>query len=160
MQRFSATLTAIKGGGHFVTVPVETAEAAGLRYGIRVRGTVNGVPYRSSLMKYSGVFHMGVHKATIAKAKAKIGADVDVQIEIDDEPLPTDTVPRDLARAIAASPRARDAWAKESPSHRREHVKHVIDAKKPETRARRIEKTVAALAERAKASKAKPRAKR
>jgi hypothetical protein len=157
MQRFAATLTAVPGGGHFVVVPVDVANAVGLRYGVRVRGTVNGVAYRSSLMKYSGVFHMGVHEATIAAARTQSGEQVDVAVEIDDEPLPTDTVPRDLSRAIAANPKARDRWATLPPSHRREHVKHVTEAKKPETRARRIEQTVAALAKRPKATKPRAR---
>ena len=89
MQRFTAMLTPIRGGGHFVAVPDETAEAAGLRYGVRVRGSVNGVAYRSSLMKYSGVFHMGVHKATIAAAGVVSGAEVAVAIEIDDGAKPS-----------------------------------------------------------------------
>jgi hypothetical protein len=129
----------------FVVVPAGSAEAAGLVYGARVRGTVNGVPYRSSLMKYSGVFHMGVHKATLVKAKVGEGDRVEVTIELDDEPLPTDTVPGDLARALAKNAAARAAWQKMAPAHKREHVKHVIEAKKPETRARRIAKTIEAL---------------
>jgi hypothetical protein len=129
----------------FVVVPAKSAEGAGLVYGARVRGTVNGVPYRSSLMKYSGVFHMGVHKATLAKAKVGEGDRVEVTIELDDEPLPTDTVPPDLAKALAKNRAAGEAWKKMSPSHKREHVKHVVEAKKPETRARRIAKTIETL---------------
>lgn len=143
MKRFKGKLEAIRGGGHFVAVPAEIADAAGLRYGVRVRGTFGGAAYRSSLMKYSGVFHLGVHKATVEKAAVAPGEVVEVQIEIDDEPLPTDTVPADLKRALA---KVRAAWDQLAPSHRREHVKHVIDAKKPETRAKRIAATVAALA--------------
>ena len=63
MERFKAKLEPVPHGGHFVVVPPAKAEAAGLKYGARVRGTVNGAPFRSSLMKYSGIFHMGVHKA-------------------------------------------------------------------------------------------------
>ena len=122
---------------------IEAVESAQIR--ARVRGTVEGVAYRSSLMKYAGVFHMGVHKATIAAADVKPGDKIDVGIEIDDKPLPTDTVPRDLQRAIEASKRASAAWAVLRPSHRREHVKHVTEAKKPETRARRIATTIAML---------------
>lgn len=145
MQRFKATLEPVSHGGHFVKVPPAIAEAAGLKYGVRVRGTVDGVAYRSSLMMYSGVFHMGVHKATIEAAGVKPGAKVDVTIEIDDKPLPTDKVPPDLQKAIQASKRASAGWEKTSPSHRREHVKAVIEAKKPETRARRIKAAVAML---------------
>ena len=144
MERFKAKLEPVPHGGMFVVVPEKTAAAAGLAYGKRVRGTVNGVPYRSSLMKYSGVFHLGVHKATYETAKAKAGDRVEVTIEIDDAPLPTDAVPRDLAKALESA-KLEGAWEKLSPSHKREHVKHVTLAKKPETRERRIEKTVAML---------------
>ncbi len=145
MKRFKARLEPVGGGGHFVVVPPAIADAAGLGYGMRVRGTVNGVAYRSSLMSYSGVFHMGVHKATIAEAGAAPGAEAAIAIELDDQPLPTDTVPPDLQRAIDRAAATRAAWQKLSPSHRREHVKHVIEAKRPETRERRIAATVAAL---------------
>jgi uncharacterized protein YdeI (YjbR/CyaY-like superfamily) len=59
-----------------------------------------------------------------------------VEIEVDSEPLPTDRVPGDLSRAFAAL----------SPSHKCEYVGFVIEAKKPETRGRRIETTIATLA--------------
>lgn len=146
MERFKAKLEPVSHGGHFVVVPAKAASAAGLVYGARVRGTVNGVPFRSSLMKYSGVFHMGVHKATLEQANAKGGDRVEVTIEIDDEPLPTDIVPEDLAKAIADSKAARTVWERLRPSHKREHVKAVLEAKKPETRARRIQKTIEMLA--------------
>jgi hypothetical protein len=156
MQRFKARLEPVPGGGNFVVVPPEIATAAGLKYGVRVRGTVNGVDYRSSLMMYSGVFHMGVHKATMAAAKVAPGANLDVAIEIDDKPLPTDTIPPDLQRALKASKAAQHGWETLSPSHRREHVKAVLDAKKPETRERRIASTIAMLEDRA-AKSTKPR---
>ena len=146
MTRFRARLEPVPHGGCFVAVPEKAAAAAGLRYGARVRGTVNGAPFRSSLMKYSGVFHLGVHKATLAAAQVAVGDEVAVVVEIDDEPLPTDTVPPDLTRALRGDPAARAVYAALSPAHKREHVKYVIEDKRPETRARRIVKTVATLA--------------
>ena len=80
-----------------------------------------------------------------AAAGAASGARVTVTIERDDQPLPTDVVPPDLAKAIAARAGRRAAWAKLSPAHKREHVKHVIEAKKPETRARRIAAAIQTL---------------
>jgi len=151
MQRFKAPLTPVPGGGNYVVVPHAVVTAAGLKYGVRVRGTVNDVAYRSSLMMYSGIFHMGVHKATIAAAGVATSDDVDVTIEIDDKPLPTDTMPKDLERAIRASKSASAGWQATSPSHKREHVKAIMEAKKPETRERRIAAAVAALEAHAKA---------
>lgn len=145
MTKFRAEVVAIKGGGHYVIVPEEIAAKADLAYGVRVRGTVEGVAYRSSLMKYSGKFHMGVHKATLTAASASAGDRVAITIEVDDEPLPGDTLPPELERAFAKDAAAKAAWEKLAPSHRREHVKAIDEAKQPETRASRIERALAML---------------
>ncbi|HET9991329.1 MAG TPA: YdeI/OmpD-associated family protein [Kofleriaceae bacterium] len=156
MERFRATIEPVPGGGHFVVVPPKSADAAGLVYGMRVRGTLAGTAYRSSLMKYSGVFHLGVHKATLAAAGVGPGATVDITIEHDDEPLPTDTLPPDLAKALAKNPAAKAGFAAQSPAHKREHVKFILEAKQAATRARRIAKTVETLAQTKPKTKPKP----
>jgi uncharacterized protein YdeI (YjbR/CyaY-like superfamily) len=63
------------------------------------------------------------------------------------------TPPADLARALKANKEAQAIWDKLSYTHRREHVEHLEDAKKPETRQRRLEKAIALLA----AGKREPR---
>lgn len=142
---FVATIEAVDGGGHCVRVPDDAAAAARLEQRMRVRGTVAGVAYRSSLMKSDGRYWLGVHKATLAKAGVKAGDRVEIFLERDPEPLPEDTVPAELAAALARDATLRAAWEALPPSHRREHVKHVNEAKKAETRAARIDKTLAAL---------------
>ena len=144
-RRFRARLQPVPHGGCFVVVPAETAAAAGVRYKDRVRGTVNGAKYRSSLMKYSGVFHMGVHKATLEAAGATLGDEVEVTIARDTAPLPTDRVPADLERALAARKDGVSAFGALAPSRRREYIGAIIDAKTPETRRRRIANVLAAL---------------
>jgi hypothetical protein len=148
VKAFSARLEPAPRGGHYVVVPAELVEGLGLRHGARVRGSINGVRYRSSLMKYSGVFYLGVHQATVEEAGAKLADLLRVSIELDTEPLPTDSVPEDLARALERNSRAAAAWQVLRPSARREHVQSVIDAKKPETRERRIQNIVATLSSR------------
>jgi uncharacterized protein YdeI (YjbR/CyaY-like superfamily) len=54
-------------------------------------------------------------------------------------------VPDELRRALDADPVARAAWEHLPPSHRREHAKAVADAKKPETRERRVAAALAKL---------------
>lgn len=145
MTKFKAKIEPVRGGGHYLLVPDDVAERAKLAYRARVRGTIDGVAYRSSLMKYSGRFHMGVHKATLAAAGKKAGDTVAVAIELDEEPLPGDTLPPELVAAFRTDARARAAWEKLAPSHRREHVKAIDEAKKPETRKTRIERTLKML---------------
>ncbi|HKW84111.1 MAG TPA: YdeI/OmpD-associated family protein [Burkholderiaceae bacterium] len=145
MNRFKAKLEPVPHGGLFVVVPAAVAARAGLAHGARVRGTVDGVGYRSSLMKYSGIFHLGVHKATVQAAGVGGGERVDVTIELDDQPLPTDVAPDDLTGALARQPKAQASWQKLAPAVRRGYVKSVLDAKKEETRARRIAQIVETL---------------
>ena len=143
--KFRAKLEPVPHGGQYVVVPARVAAAAGLAHRARVRGEVNGAAYRSSLMMYSGVFHLGVHKATLQQSGVKPGTRVSVTIELDDEPLPTDIIPDDLAAALRKNRRAASAWTTLAPSHKREHVKALLEAKQPETRARRLARLLAAL---------------
>jgi hypothetical protein len=145
VRRFTARLEPVPHGGLYVVVPSEVAAKARLAHGARVRGAVNGAPYRSSLMKYSGVFHLGIHKAAAQRAGVARGDRVEVTIELDDEPLPTDVTPDDLAGALSRDPKASASWGKLAPAVHRGYVKQVLDAKKAETRARRIAKIVETL---------------
>lgn len=142
---FVGKLEPVSHGGLFVVVPTKVAVQAGLVHGSRVRGTLDGAPYRSSAVKYSGVFHVGVHKATALAAGVGEGARVRISIELDDEPLPTDVVPADLAKALRRDAKASASWKSLAPAVRRGYVKSVLEAKKAETRARRIAKIVETL---------------
>jgi uncharacterized protein YdeI (YjbR/CyaY-like superfamily) len=58
-----------------------------------------------------------------------------------------DVTPPDLEQALAAEPAAAARWRAWAPSHRRQYVYWVLDAKRPETRARRVAETVRRAAE-------------
>jgi uncharacterized protein YdeI (YjbR/CyaY-like superfamily) len=60
-------------------------------------------------------------------------------------PRRQNSFPEELARALARSKQARDAFDALPPSHRREYAEWVAQAKKAETRERRARKTVAEL---------------
>ncbi len=72
------------------------------------------------------------------------GEEVEVDVEFDADP-PVVVEPADLARALDADPVARAAYDRLAHGHQREHVRAIESAKKPETRARRIEKALAML---------------
>lgn len=61
-------------------------------------------------------------------------------------------IPADLTAALKAAA-AFDAFDALPPSHRREHINAIDEAKKPETRARRIENCVKMVAAKTKARK-------
>jgi len=60
---------------------------------------------------------------------------------------PPFTVPQDLQAAIDASATARATWAGFPPSCQREYVEWVTEAKRDETRTKRLEQTIAWLTE-------------
>jgi uncharacterized protein YdeI (YjbR/CyaY-like superfamily) len=81
-----------------------------------------------------------------AAAGVAAGDDIDVDIEPDAEPREVE-VPADLAEALARDDAARIHFDAMSYTHRKEWVRWVEEAKKPETRATRLTKTVTSLRE-------------
>ncbi len=135
-----ATLVEVDGGGAFVEVPPEVVAALGGGGRIKVRARFDGVDYRGSVVTMGDAKVLGVLKA-IRKQLAKAPGDrLTVELERDDEERRVD-VPDDLASALVQAGE-REAFDRLSFSHRREYVAWIDEAKKPETRARRIAQTV------------------
>jgi hypothetical protein len=129
-----------------IAIPLDVEKVFGTRARVPVHGTINGFPFRSSIFPMGrGCHYMAVNKATREGAKAKAGDTVSVLMERDHEPRVI-TPPPDFARALKSNKEAKAAWEKLSYTHRKEHAKAIEEAKKPETRARRIEKAIAQLA--------------
>jgi len=135
-------------GGHLVDVPDEVVAALGGRGRIPVQASFNGIPYRGSIVRMGGVMMLGVTKAIMAEAGAGPGEVLDVVVENDEAPREVE-VPPELTKALKRNRAARAVWDGLSFSHRREYVGYIIEAKKEETRARRVERTIQALTERA-----------
>ena len=129
-----------------IRMPFDVVKVFGTRGRVPVRGTLNGYPFRSTLSPMGGCHMMPVNRAMRDGAGVAAGETISVVLERDDEPRTVD-VPPDLAAALAADPAAQAAWDRSSYTHRREHAEAVEDAKRPETRARRIERTVRMLVE-------------
>jgi uncharacterized protein YdeI (YjbR/CyaY-like superfamily) len=128
-------------------VPDEVVAALGGRGRIPVQASFNGIPYRGSIVRMGGVMMLGVTKAIMAEAGAGPGDVLDVVVENDEAPREVE-VPPELTKALKRSPAARAVWDGLSFSHRREYVGYIVEAKKEETRARRVERTIQALTER------------
>lgn len=129
-----------------ITIPFDVPKTFGTRARVPVRGTINRHPFRGTLFPMGGKFIMVVNKQLRAAANVKGGDTISLTLERDDEPR-TITPPPDLARALRANKTAQAAWDKLSYTHQKEHARAVEEAKRPETRARRIEKAIAELAE-------------
>ena len=126
-------------------VPPEVVEALGAGRRPPVRVTINGYVYRNTVAVLGGRYMIGVSSEHRGPAGVSGGETVDVDLELDTAPRVID-VPADLAAALDAEPAARATFEKLSYSNKSWHTLQVTGTKNPETRARRIEKSIAALA--------------
>ncbi|NUR50694.1 MAG: DUF1905 domain-containing protein, partial [Hamadaea sp.] len=106
--------------------------------------TVNGHTWKSRVAIMRGRNLLGLSNANRQAAGVTVGEQVEVTLELDAEPRAV-VEPDDFARALDADPAARAAYDGLAYTHKREHVLAIEGAKKPETRARRIEKALAML---------------
>jgi len=109
-------------------------------------GTINGFPFRNSLMpEGDGTHSMMVNEELQKGARAGAGDTVAVVIELDATPR-TIAIPEDLKALLAKHKPAQTAFSKLAYSHKKEFLDWINGAKKPETRAKRLEKTIEMLA--------------
>src|SRR5262245_61403456 len=94
--------------------------------------------------KGSGTKPRAIHIANRQAAGVATGDEVEVEVELDAGPRVI-AAPADFARALDADPVARTAYDRLSYGRKREHVLAIENAKRPETRTRRIDKAVAVL---------------
>ena len=106
-----------------------------------VRVTVNGHTFRSTIASMGGPPFIPLRKSNREAAGLEGGEAVEVTLALDTEKRVV-TVPVDLVQALKASPPAWDRWQELSYSHQREHVEAIEQAKKAETRARRLKRSV------------------
>ena len=111
-----------------------------------MRVTVGGHTYHTTVARMGGRFLISLSAENRAAAGVAAGDQVEVGIEPDAAPREV-TVPADLAGAIAGDEAAAATFGRLPYSHRKEWVRWVEEAKKAETRAARIGRTVEALHE-------------
>jgi hypothetical protein len=143
-QRFVATLEQ-HGSGTVVVVPYDLKEAFGSGRP-PVRATVNGYTFRTTLFTMGGRALLGLNREVREAATVEPGQEVSVELERDNEPR-TVEVPSDLAAALDADPVVRETFDGLSYTHRKEYVRWIEEAKRTETRTRRVEKSVEMLRE-------------
>jgi len=127
--------------GAALSAPFDVVEVFGTRARVPVRGTINGFPFRSSLMPMGGCHRMVVNKTMRDGAGVKAGDTVRVVMERD-EAERTVAVPPLLKQELAKSKAAQANWKKLSYTHQKEMARSITEAQQEETRARRLAKVM------------------
>jgi hypothetical protein len=141
--KFSTTMFQM-GNNTGIEVPAEVLAAldAGKRPPVVVN--VNGYEYRSTVAPMGGKYLLPFSADRRKESGINGGDAIDVELTLDTAPR-TVEIPDDLQSALNSSASAGAEWDKLSYTHRKEHVRSVLDAKKAETRTRRIAAVIAKL---------------
>ena len=141
MIRFTGRLTPTPrgGGGTLIPVPKEVAASLVPMKGMpKVRAMIAGIPYRGSLMPMGdGTYCLGVLKSIQEKAGVGQGDAIAIELELDTEARRV-SVPDDLAKALARDRKSAVAWESLSFTNKKEIARSLEEAKRPETRERRL----------------------
>ena len=146
MVRFKGVLTPTpRGGGTLVPIPKEVAAALGLKGMPKINAVIAGTPYRGSLMPMGdGTYCLGVLKSIQEAASVGSGDSITIDLELDTAPR-TIALPADLAKAIGHDKKAIAAWEALSFTNRKEMARSIEEAKRPETRERRLAQALGSL---------------
>jgi hypothetical protein len=146
--RFRTTIEQARGPGATVAiVPPEHVPALGGMKQKRAFGWVNGVDFMTATFPFKGLgLYVGVPKAARVAAGLNVGDEADMELMLDESPRVVELAP-ELKAAFDAEPELRARYDKLSTSRKRELADPVAEAKRPETRAARVEKALARLRE-------------
>lgn len=130
----------------FLLLPGSASAKLPTRGRTSVTGSLNGSPFRATLEPDGQKSHwLKVTRKMREAAGAEVGELVSLEIvPVEKEPEPQ--VPVDLRKALAAAPKAREIWSDITPLARRDWIDWITSAKRPETRARRVENACDMLA--------------
>jgi hypothetical protein len=128
----------VAGAWTFAPVPRSAARAAGFRARLRIKGTIDGVPFRSSLIpRGGGELFVVVNSHVRDRIGKSEGATVRLELELDATPIVVD-VPAALRRALEGDRSAQANFAGFTASQRLAYSRWVADAKQEATRDRRV----------------------
>jgi len=130
--------------GPAAAVVLDDAQVAEVGEGARrfpVVATVNGYTWRTSVARMGGEFLVGLSREVRQGAGVQAGDEVDVTIELDSAPRDVE-VPEALAAALAADPPVKAVFESMAFTHRKEYARWVAEAKRDETRQRRVQQAL------------------
>lgn len=131
----------------YLTVPFDATREYGSQGQIKVKGTINRLVFRSTLLPHGDGKHFLVVKREIRdQLGVSAGDSVQVTIEQDSKPRNV-TLPRDFKLALARNKRAKAKFDRIPNSHKKEYLEYIDESKKDATRKKRILLSVASLAE-------------
>lgn len=141
---FEAKIRSHVKGGAYVEFPGDVEKLYGVKGRVPVRVTFNGLPYRGSMVRMGTPRHILLILKEIREILGKgPGDEVRVTVELDDAPRVI-SLPPDVEAAFAKAG-VLDRYKAMAFTHQREYSLWIEEAKRPETRTRRIAQAAAKI---------------
>ena len=135
IKSFKTTL-----GNGFIELPFDVRQEFG-KARPPVKISINRCSYRSTVCVYGGKYLVPVRRDRQEAAGVKPGDMVKVTVAPDAEERTVEP-PADLKAALSRNPSAKARWAMLSFTRKKELAEAILEAKKQETRMRRLQKTL------------------
>ncbi len=148
MYQFKADIE-IFGINPFVFVPemilLEIFKQAGKNKGkIPIRGTINQLPYKQTLIKYSGYWRLYINTTMLKHSPKRIGGTIDVTIEFDPSDRTIAPHPK-LIEALNQNLDAKNKFEQLSPSMQKEIIRYISFLKSEASVINNVEKAIGFL---------------
>ena len=142
--KFKAKIQAGDNGGAFVFFPFDVQREFGTKGKIPIDITFDGVPDKSSLMRWGFPQHLaGMPKAIREQINKQPGDHVEVVVWKDEAPRVIE-IPDDFKKRLEKE-KLLEFFEALSNTHRKEYIRWLTEAKKEETKKARFEKAIVML---------------
>ena len=141
---FRAVIQNEGSGGAFVEIPFDVEQAFGKKR-VKIKATIDGQPYRGTLVRMGGSAHILIVLKEIREKIGKtFGDEIEIVLEEDTEPRAV-VLPEDVSRALENDPAAAAFFQKLSYTHQRQYLQWIEEAKREQTRQERIGRMIELL---------------
>ena len=131
--------------GGYIEPPFDVYEVFGAKR-VKVKATFDGIKYRGSLVRLGGCYMIGITREIREKSGKDFGDMIHVTLEKDDEERILE-LPEAFQKALLKDAKAAAFFESLSYSSRRDYIRWIMDAKREDTKIRRISQAVERLKE-------------
>jgi hypothetical protein len=143
-QEFKAVIKRYDPGWHYIDMPFDVRELFGHSSRVPVNASVDGFCYNTSLIPGADGHYMVISQEMREATGKVLGDTLSVMLDTDDKPREI-AVPADIQQALRKNAVAFERFTALAYAQRKRYTEWIKDAKKPETRVKRIARLVEEL---------------
>ena len=145
-RKFKAEILSNGSGGMYVIVPFDVEKEYGKKR-VKIIAKIESETYQGSLVRMGTPDHILLMRKDIREKIGKTAGDI-VNVEVEEDTAPrVVVVPEDFQKILNQNPTEKAFFQKLSFTHQKEYVQWIEEAKREETRIRRMQKAIEMMKE-------------